>query len=131
MKKVLVLLFLLLPSFAFCQRMSFSVGLAYEGEPRLTAETCLLPSSVSLNGGTRMDTDYSGSDVVFYPLFLRLRFGAFTLDAGGGIDKTQKFASFATAGAIFGLGAFSISIRGGVVYRGGIAPLIELGLIAN
>ena len=111
MKKVIVLLVLLLPALAFAETpVSVSVGIAYAGEPRLSAETCLLPSCVSLNGGTRVDSDFSGSDVVFYPLFLRLHLGVFTLDAGGGIDQQKKFASFATAGAMFALGTFSLSI---------------------
>jgi hypothetical protein len=132
MKKVLVLLILLIPVCIFAQnRVSVSVGLAYAGEPRISTETCLLPSCVSLNGGARVDTDLSGSDVVFYPLFLRVRFGVLTLDVGGGIDQGKRFASFASAGALFGLGAFSLSIRGGVVYREGFSPLLELGLVAN
>lgn len=132
MKKIFVLLVLLIPAFIFAQDyVSVYAGLTYANETRLSAETCLLPSCVSLNGGTRVDAAFNGSDIVFYPLFLRLRFGAFTLDAGGGIDEIQNFVALATAGAMFEIGAFSLFLRGGIIYRGSVAPLIELGLVAN
>lgn len=134
MKKVFVLLFLALPMLAFAQMpkpMSASVGIAYAGGPRISAEACLLPSSVPLNGGMRVDTDLSGNDKVLYPLFLRVRFGVLTLDAGGGIDQLKNFSSFATGGVTLCFGILSFTLRGGVVYRRGFYPLLELGLVFN
>lgn len=78
-----------------------------------------------------MDADLSGTDKVFYPLFLRARLGVFTLDAGGGIDELSNFSAFATGGLTLSFGILSLGLRGGVVYRKGFVPLFELGLVVN
>lgn len=134
MKKVFVLIFLVLPAVLFAQiprPMSAYVGLAYSGGPRISSEVSLLPSSVPLNGGVRVDTDFSGKDKVFYPLFLRARFGVLTLDAGGGMDEAKNFSAFATGGLTLSFGTLSLSLRGGAAYRRGFVPLFELGLVVN